>query len=82
MYKRVAGVEAEPQLADVARRARGSLRRAAAAGSKNLLEYAALELSPAHRRARHRTQARQVSVRFTEKAQIDPEKLAKFVGRD
>ena len=49
---------------------------------KNLIEYARLRLIAERIGVSGIERQRdQVSVRFTEKAQIDPEKLAKFVGR-
>jgi transcription-repair coupling factor (superfamily II helicase) len=81
MYKRVAGVEGEPQLNDVA----GELQDRYGAPPppvKNLIEYARLRLMAERIGVAGIDRQRdQVSVRFTEKAQIDPEKLAKFVGR-
>ncbi len=81
MYKRIAGVEGEAQLNDVS----GELQDRYGAPPppvKNLIEYARLRLMAERIGVagidRQRDQA---SVRFTEKARIDPEKLAKFVGR-
>jgi transcription-repair coupling factor (superfamily II helicase) len=81
MYKRIAGVEGEPQLNDVS----GELQDRYGAPPppvKNLIEYARLRLMAERIGVagidRQRDQA---SVHFTEKARIDPEKLAKFVGR-
>ena len=49
---------------------------------KNLIEYARLRLMAERIGVAGIDRQRdQVSVRFTEKARIDPEKLAKFVGR-
>ena len=81
MYKRIAGVEGEPQLNDVAAELQDRYGTPPAP-VKNLIEYARLRLMAERVGVagidRQRDQA---SVRFTEKAQIDPEKLAKFVGR-
>jgi transcription-repair coupling factor (superfamily II helicase) len=81
MYKRIAGVEGEPQLNDVAAELQDRYG-APPPPVKNLIEYARLRLMAERIGVagidRQRDQA---SVRFTEKAHIDPEKLAKFVGR-
>ncbi len=81
MYKRIAGVEGEAQLNDVAAEVQDRY------GTppnpvKNLIEYARLRLIAERIGVAGIDRQRdQISVRFTEKAQIDPEKLAKFVGR-
>jgi transcription-repair coupling factor (superfamily II helicase) len=81
MYKRIAGVEGDPQLNDVAAEVQDRYGTPPAP-VKNLIEYARLRLIAERIGvAAIERQRDQVSVRFTEKAQIDPEKLAKFVGR-
>jgi transcription-repair coupling factor (superfamily II helicase) len=81
MYKRIAGVEGEPQLNDVAAEVQDRYG-SPPAPVRNLIEYARLRLTAERIGvAAIERQRDQVNVRFTEKAQIDPEKLAKFVGR-
>jgi transcription-repair coupling factor (superfamily II helicase) len=81
MYKRIAGVEGEPQLNDVAAEVHDRYG-APPPPVKNLIEYARLRLMAERIGVAGIDRQRdQISVRFTEKAQIDPEKLAKFVGR-
>ncbi len=80
MYKRVAGVETESQLHDV--RAElidryGEMPRAV----RNLLEYAALKLQALRVGANAIERKREfVSIRFSQTAAIDAEKLARFVA--
>ena len=81
MYKRIAGVEDETKLNDVAAEVQDRYG-APPAPVKNLIEYARLRLIAERIGVAGVDRQRdQVSMRFTEKAQIDPEKLAKFVGR-
>src|SRR5271166_109465 len=80
MYKRVAGVETEAQLFDVAGEL-GDRYGAPPAAVSNLLEYAALKLlSQRIGVAQIERRREAVSIRFTEKASIDPEQLARFVA--
>jgi transcription-repair coupling factor (superfamily II helicase) len=82
MYKRVAGVESEPQLADVAAEL-GDRYGAPPAAVQNLLEYAALKLlSQRIGVAQIERRREAVSIRFTEKASVDPERLASFVAEE
>ncbi len=80
MYKRVAGVETESQLHDV--RAElidryGETPRAV----RNLLEYAALKLQAMRVGANAIERKREfVSIKFSQTAAIDAEKLARFVA--
>jgi transcription-repair coupling factor (superfamily II helicase) len=80
MYKRVAGVESESQLADVRAELEDRYGEPPMA-VRNLLDYAILKLLSlrvgvtAIERKRE-----QVSIRFRENASIDPERLARFVG--
>jgi Transcription-repair coupling factor (superfamily II helicase) len=80
MYKRVAGVESEQQLADV----RSELEDRYGpppAPVQNLVQYANLKLvSERIGVAAIERKRAQISMKFTEKAQIDPERLAKFVA--
>ncbi len=81
MYKRIAGVEDEAKLNDVAAELHDRYG-APPNPVKNLIEYARLRLMAERIGVAGIDRKRdQVSMRFTEKAQIDPEKLAKFVGR-
>ena len=81
MYKRVAGVEDEAKLNDVAAELQDRYGTPPAP-VKNLVEYARLRLLAERIGiAGIERQRDQISVRFTEKAQVDPEKLARFVGR-
>ena len=80
MYKRVAGVENESQLADVTGELTDRYGEPPQA-VQNLLQYAALRMvSERVGVAQIERKRDQVSVRFTEKAAIDPGKLAKFVA--
>ncbi len=80
MYKRVAGVQSQAQLNDVREELQDRYGEAPAA-VRNLLDYARLKLAcervgvAAIDRRRE-----QVSIRFTEEALVDPEKLAQFVA--
>jgi transcription-repair coupling factor (superfamily II helicase) len=80
MYKRVAGVESESALADVAGEL-GDRYGTAPPAVRNLLDYAALRLlSQRIGVAQIERRREAVSIRFTEKATVDPERLAKFVA--
>ncbi len=80
MYKRVAGVESESQLADVAGEL-GDRYGAPPPAVHNLLEYAALKLLSQRIGVTQIERRRDaVSIRFTEKAAVDPERLARFVA--
>src|SRR6202167_1044946 len=80
MYKRVAGVESESQLEDVAGEL-GDRYGAAPAAVRNLLEYAALKLlSQRIGVAQIERRRDAVSIRFNQKAAVDPERLANFVA--
>jgi transcription-repair coupling factor (superfamily II helicase) len=82
MYKRVAAVEDEAALADVAAELRDRYGEPPAP-VRNLLEYATLRMLA--RRvgvAAIDRKREQVSVRFTETAAVDPGKLAQFVARE
>ena len=80
MYKRVAGVQGEPQLNEV----RGEMedRYGPLPGAvRNLVDYAALRILCQHVGAIGIERKRdQFSIRFHQNAKIDPEKLAQFVG--
>jgi transcription-repair coupling factor (superfamily II helicase) len=80
MYKRVAGVDSEQQLADV----RGELedRYGPSPGQvRNLLEYASLRLLARRVGVAGIERKRdEVSVRFNPNAAVDPERLARFVA--
>jgi transcription-repair coupling factor (superfamily II helicase) len=80
MYKRVAGVETESQLADV----RAELQDRYGdppSPVRNLLEYAALKLLAIRVGATAIERKRdQVSIKFRQNAEIDPGRLAKFVS--
>jgi len=79
MYKRVAGVETEAQLFDVAGEL-GDRYGAPPPPVRNLLDYAALKLlSQRIGVAQIERRRDAVSIRFTEKATVDPEQLARFV---
>jgi transcription-repair coupling factor (superfamily II helicase) len=79
MYKRVAGVETEAQLNDVAAEL-GDRYGAPPAAVRNLLDYAALKLCSQRLGVAQIERRRDaVSIRFTEKAAVDPERLARFV---
>ncbi len=80
MYKRVAGVETEAQLNDVAAEL-GDRYGAPPPAVRNLLEYAELKLLSQRVGVSQIERRRDaVSVRFTEKATVDPERLARFVN--
>ena len=80
MYKRVAGIESESQLADVAAEL-GDRYGAPPPAVHNLLEYAALKLLSQRIGVAQIERRRElVSIRFTEKASVDPERLARFVA--
>jgi len=82
MYKRVAGVETESQLADVAAEL-GDRYGTPPAPVQNLLEYAALKLlSQQIGVAQIERRREAVSIRFTEKAAVNPERLARFVSEE
>ena len=80
MYKRIAGVESESQLADV----RGELQDRYGeppAAVRNLLDYATLKLLCFRVGVTGIERKReQVSIRFRENANIEPERLARFVS--
>ena len=79
MYKRVAGVETEAQLNDVAAEL-GDRYGTPPPPVRNLLEYAELKLlSQRIGVAQIERRRDAVSIRFTEKATVDPERLARFV---
>ena len=79
MYKRVAGVETEAQLNDVAAEL-GDRYGAPPPPVRNLLEYAELKLlSQRIGVAQIERRRDAVSIRFSEKAAVDPERLARFV---
>jgi len=80
MYKRIAGVESESQLEDVGGEL-GDRYGAPPPPVRNLLEYAALKLlSQRIGVAQIERRREAVSIRFTEKASVDPERLARFVA--
>jgi transcription-repair coupling factor (superfamily II helicase) len=80
MYKRVAGVESEAQLADV-RAELVDRYGPPPAPVEHLLAYAALKLRcQAVGVAAMERRRDQVSVRFAENATVDPERLARFVA--
>ena len=83
MYKRVAGVEiGVGSLADVAGEL-GDRYGAPPPPVRNLLDYAALRLlSQRIGVAQIERRREAVSIRFTEKATVDPERLAKFVATE
>ncbi len=82
MYKRVAGVESESALADVAGEL-GDRYGTPPPAVRNLLEYAGLRLlSQRIGVAQIERRREAVSIRFTEKANVDPERLAKFVAAE
>ena len=79
MYKRVAGVETEAQLNDVAAEL-GDRYGAPPPPVRNLLEYAELKLLSQRIGVAQIERRRDVvSIRFTENATVDPERLARFV---
>jgi transcription-repair coupling factor (superfamily II helicase) len=76
----VAGVESEAQLEDVAGEM-GDRYGAPPAPVRNLLEYAALKLLSQRLGVAQIERRRDaVSIRFTEQASVDPERLASFVA--
>jgi transcription-repair coupling factor (superfamily II helicase) len=80
MYKRAAGVESEAQLNDVREELEDRYGEPPAA-VRNLLEYARLKLACQRLGVTAIDRRReQVSVRFTQEAAVDPEKLAHFVA--
>ena len=80
MYKRVAGVESESALADVAGEL-GDRYGTPPPAVRNLLDYAGLRLlSQRIGVAQIERRREAVSIRFTEQATVDPERLAKFVA--
>jgi transcription-repair coupling factor (superfamily II helicase) len=80
MYKRIAGVESESQLEDVAGEL-GDRYGEAPTPVRSLLEYAALKvLSQRIGVSQIERKRDAVSIRFTEKATVDPERLAQFVA--
>ena len=80
MYKRIAGVESESQLEDVAGEL-GDRYGTPPAPVRNLLDYATLKLLSQRLGVAQIERRREaVSIRFTEKAQVDPERLARFVA--
>jgi transcription-repair coupling factor (superfamily II helicase) len=79
MYKRVAGVETEAQLNDVAAEL-GDRYGAPPPAVRNLLDYAALKLYSQRLGVAQIERRRDaISIRFTEKAAVAPERLARFV---
>jgi transcription-repair coupling factor (superfamily II helicase) len=82
MYKRIAGVESEAQLEDVAGEL-GDRYGTPPAAVCNLLEYAALKLlSQRIGAAQIERRKDLVSIRFTERANVEPERLAHFVASE
>jgi transcription-repair coupling factor (superfamily II helicase) len=80
MYKRVAGVESEEKLADVLAEMEDRYGPSPAA-VRNLLDYARLKLLAQRVGVAGIERKRDLmSVRFTAKATVDPEKLARFVA--
>ncbi len=80
MYKRVAGVESESQLEDVAGEL-GDRYGTPPPPVRNLLDYATLKLLSQRLGVAQIERRREaVSIRFTEKAQVDPDRLARFVA--
>jgi transcription-repair coupling factor (superfamily II helicase) len=80
MYKRIAGVEAETQLADVRSELQDRYGEPPTA-VRNLLEYAVLKLLSGRVGVVAVDRKRdQISIRFRENASIDPERLARFVS--
>jgi transcription-repair coupling factor (superfamily II helicase) len=80
MYKRIAGVENESQLADVRSELQDRYGEPPSA-VRNLLEYASLKLLAIRAGVTGIERKReQVSVRFKENASIDPERLMRFVA--
>jgi transcription-repair coupling factor (superfamily II helicase) len=82
MYKRVAGVESESALDDVAGEL-GDRYGTPPPPVRNLLDYAALRLlSQRIGVAQIERRREAVSIRFTETATVDPERLARFVAAE
>ena len=82
MYKRVAGVESESQLEDVAGEL-GDRYGSPPPAVRSLLEYATLKLLSQRIGVSQIERKRDaVSIRFTEKANVDPERLAQFVAKE
>jgi len=82
MYKRVAGVESESQLADVAGEL-GDRYGTPPPAVRNLLNYAELKLLSQRIGVSQIERKREaVSIRFTEKAAVEPERLARFVASE
>ena len=82
MYKRIAGVESESQLEDVAGEL-GDRYGTPPAPVRNLLEYATLKLlSQRIGVAQIERRREAVSIRFTDNASVDPERLARFVASE
>jgi len=80
MYKRVAGVESEAQLKDVREELADRYGEPPPA-VRNLLEYARLKLASQRLGVAAIDRRReQVTIRFTQEAGVDPEKLAHFVA--
>jgi len=80
MYKRVAGVEAESQLADVAAELQDRYGEPPAA-VRNLVDYASLKLLAVRVGVTAIDRKRELmTIKFRENAAIDPEKLARFVS--
>jgi transcription-repair coupling factor (superfamily II helicase) len=80
MYKRIAGVESESQLADVRSELQDRYGEPPLA-VRNLLEYAGLKLLAMRAGVTGIERKReQMSVRFKENASIDPERLMRFVA--
>jgi len=81
IYKRIAGVESESQLADVSAELRDRYGEPSAS-VRNLLDYASLKLLAQRVRVMQIERKRDlVSIRFDGKAEVDAEKLAQFVAR-
>jgi len=82
IYKRVAEVESESQLADVAAELDDRYGHPPTA-VQNLLEYAALKLASQRIGVAQIERRREaVSIRFTETAAVDPDRLARFVASE
>ena len=80
MYKRVAGVETETQLTDVRDELVDRYGEPPAA-VRNLLDYARLKLAAQGMGVAAIDRRRdQVTIRFTQEAAVDPQKLARFVA--
>jgi transcription-repair coupling factor (superfamily II helicase) len=80
MYKRVAGVESESQLADVREELQDRYGEPPTA-VRHLLDYAALKLMCQRVGVASIDRKRDtVNVRFTQNANVDPERLARFVA--